>query len=38
VVDYKHRGSWVIRAAPNLLSEIAIYHFSRTPVPRSEPA
>lgn len=31
VVDYKHRDSWFIRAAPNLLSEIAIYHFSRVP-------
>jgi methionine biosynthesis protein MetW len=29
VVDYKHRDSWIIRALPNLLSEIAIYHFSR---------
>lgn len=31
VVDYKHRDSWFIRSAPNLLSEIAIYHFSRAP-------
>jgi len=30
VVDIKHRDSWIIRAFPNLLSEIAIYHFSRT--------
>ena len=29
VVDNKHRDSWIIRAFPNLLSEIAIYHFSR---------
>lgn len=29
VVDYKHRDSWIIRAVPNLLSEIAIYHFCR---------
>lgn len=29
VVDYKHRDSWWIRALPNLLSEIAIYHFTR---------
>ena len=33
VVDFKHRDSWVIRTMPNLLSEIAIYHFSRQPVP-----
>lgn len=38
VVDYKRRDSWFIRAAPNLLSEIAIYHYSRTPAPRSGPA
>jgi hypothetical protein len=29
VVDNKHRDSWFIRAFPNLMSEIAIYHFSR---------
>jgi methionine biosynthesis protein MetW len=29
VVDNKHRDSWIIRTFPNLLSEIAIYHFSR---------
>lgn len=29
VVDNKHRDSVIIRAFPNLLSEIAIYHFSR---------
>lgn len=29
VVDNKHRDSAIIRAFPNLLSEIAIYHFSR---------
>lgn len=29
VVDNKHRDSFVIRALPNLLSEIAIYHFAR---------
>lgn len=29
VVDYKHRDSGLIRAFPNLLSEIAIYHFCR---------
>ncbi|MBU2098836.1 MAG: methionine biosynthesis protein MetW [Gammaproteobacteria bacterium] len=29
VVDNKHRDSAIIRALPNLLSEIAIYHFSR---------
>jgi methionine biosynthesis protein MetW len=29
VVDIRHRDSWIIRALPNLLSEIAIYHFSR---------
>jgi methionine biosynthesis protein MetW len=31
VVDYKHTDSWIIRTFPNLLSEIAIYHFSRMP-------
>jgi len=31
VVDNKHRDSWIIRAFPNLLSEFAIYHFSRKP-------
>lgn len=29
VVDYKHRGSAIIRALPNLLSAIAIYHIER---------
>jgi methionine biosynthesis protein MetW len=29
VVDYKHRDSWLIQRMPNLLSDIAIYHFSR---------
>ena len=29
VVDNKHRDSAIIRAFPNLLSEIAIYHFAR---------
>ncbi|ALO44850.1 methionine biosynthesis protein MetW [Pseudohongiella spirulinae] len=29
VVDIKHRDSMIIRTFPNLLSEIAIYHFSR---------
>lgn len=29
VVDYSHRGSAVIRAFPNLLSAIAIYHITR---------
>lgn len=29
VVDNRHRDSAIIRAFPNLLSEIAIYHFSR---------
>lgn len=29
VVDYKHRGSAIIRAFPNLLSAIAIYHIER---------
>lgn len=29
VVDNKHRDSWIIRAFPNLLSEIAIYHIDR---------
>ena len=37
VVDIKHRDSWIIRAFPNLLSEIAIYHFSRKPA-RTEAA
>lgn len=31
VVDYKHTDSWIIRTFPNLLSEIAIYHFSKMP-------
>lgn len=30
VVDDKHRDSLVIRTFPNLLSEIAIYHFARS--------
>ncbi len=29
VVDYKHHHSWLIQRMPNLLSDIAIYHFSR---------
>lgn len=29
VVDYNHRGSAIIRALPNLLSAIAIYHIER---------
>ncbi len=28
VVDFRHRGNWLIRRFPNLLSEIAIYHIS----------
>jgi methionine biosynthesis protein MetW len=32
VVDIKHRDSWIIRALPNLLSEIAIYHFCRASI------
>ena len=29
VVDSQHRGNWAVRAWPNLLGEIAIYHISR---------
>jgi len=29
VVDYKHRDNWMIKRAPNLLSDIAIYHISK---------
>ncbi|MEX1198023.1 MAG: methionine biosynthesis protein MetW [Pseudohongiellaceae bacterium] len=30
VVDYRHRGSRLIRRFPNLLGEIAIYHITRS--------
>ena len=29
VVDLEHQGSWYMRAWPNLLGEIAIYHISK---------
>jgi methionine biosynthesis protein MetW len=29
VVDLEHQGSWYIKAWPNLLGEIAIYHLTR---------
>ncbi len=29
VVDLEHQGSWYMRAWPNLLGEIAIYHITR---------
>ena len=29
VVDLEHQGSWYMRASPNLLGEIAIYHISK---------
>lgn len=29
VVDSQHQGSWAMRALPNLLGEIAIYHIAR---------
>lgn len=29
VVDSQHQGSWAVRAWPNLLGEIAIYHLTR---------
>lgn len=29
VVDSQHQGSWAMRARPNLLGEIAIYHVAR---------
>lgn len=29
VVDSQHQGSWAMKAWPNLLGEIAIYHLSR---------
>jgi len=29
VVDSKHQGSWAMRAWPNFLGEIAIYHIAR---------
>lgn len=29
VVDSQHQGSWAVRAWPNLLGEIAIYHVAR---------
>lgn len=29
VVDSQHQGSWAMRAWPNLLGEIAIYHIAR---------
>ncbi|MFN3165313.1 MAG: methionine biosynthesis protein MetW, partial [Pseudohongiellaceae bacterium] len=29
VVDSEHQGSWAMRAWPNLLGEIAIYHLTQ---------
>ena len=29
VVDLEHQGNWAVRAWPNLLGEIAIYHLTR---------
>lgn len=31
VVDSQHKGSWYMRAWPNFLGEIAIYHISKRP-------
>jgi len=29
VVDLEHQGSWYMKAWPNFLGEIAIYHISK---------